>query len=394
VQGFVEWLFFHRDAMFRLLDKDGSGSLGPPELARALHLFHTHVSRDESQPLKDETGNMLVARKMLEHMYRHSTPDSPPSFLTMFEKVDTSGDGAISFLEMEKMMRAHLKIGTRKVSFEQLKAFYAAIDVDRSFSITKTEFHHFMLKMSAIVSKCFVTFPPPPQGMLTWDEAEPHDNIGRDYDFGEARAPWLIPKSYEEMVRLNRTWRVIGEFSSLSKHGVTLPPRPDDNKFPREPPLPTPYQALKTQIRKDVALKEKQENTMWNLSGPRYQITQMPLEEYHTGRNAAQAHGGTLFSYPTRLGGSRLRHHDPLRTPHGVPLGKHEQLFADQKAAAHGAEPLFMQTLPATTGVYDRLCNVTTTSKLFGKMAYADELRASSKSHSKRKGSAKGFVPL
>jgi Ca2+-binding EF-hand superfamily protein len=390
----VEWLFFYKDAMFKVLDKDGSGSLGPSELARALHMFHAHVAKDESQPLLDETPLMLVARKMLEHMYRHATATAPPSFVGMFDRVDTSGDGAASFLEMETMLRAHLKIGTRKVSYEQLKAFYHAIDVDGSGSIAKSEFVHFMMKLSAMVSKCFVTFPPPPQGMVTWDEAEPHDNVGRGFDWGEKRAAWRVPKSYDEMVRLNRTWRVIGQFSSLAHHGVTLPPPRDSTRLPTQPPLPAVYDALRSQIRKDVLLKERRENTAWDLSGPRYQVTRLPLEQYHTGRNAHEAHGGGLFSYPTRFGGSRLRHHEPLRTAHGVPLGVDEQRFADQKAAAHGAEPRFMATLPPSTGVYDRLCGVTTSSRLFGELAYADEIQRAKTAQGKRKGSAKGFVPL
>jgi hypothetical protein len=161
-----------------------------------------------------------------------------------------------------------------------------------------------------------------------------------------------------------------------------------------QPPLPAVYDALRSQIRKDVLLKERRENTAWDLSGPRYQVTRLPLEQYHTGRNAHEAHGGGLFSYPTRFGGSRLRHHEPLRTAHGVPLGVDEQRFADQKAAAHGAEPRFMATLPPSTGVYDRLCGVTTSSRLFGKMAYADEIQRAKTAQGKRKGSAKGFVPL
>jgi Ca2+-binding EF-hand superfamily protein len=65
-QGFVEWLFFHRNENFRKEDKDMSGSLEWEELTLALYHFHNHVKNGESLPLSQETDLMLVARNLIE----------------------------------------------------------------------------------------------------------------------------------------------------------------------------------------------------------------------------------------------------------------------------------------------------------------------------------------
>ena len=43
---------------YRFDDKDGSGSLEVPEMARALRMFHQHVRSGESQPLANATGEL------------------------------------------------------------------------------------------------------------------------------------------------------------------------------------------------------------------------------------------------------------------------------------------------------------------------------------------------
>ena len=394
-QGFVEWLFFYRSEMFKMMDVDGSGTLEPPEVAQALRMFHVHVKNEESQPLVGEDSLGLVARKMLEHMYRHANGRNVPSFRGLFRRVDDNGSGTLEFGEVEDMLRKYLRIPPRKLPLAALRAFYQAIDNDGNGYITESEFVHYMMKVTAVVSKGFVSFPPPPEGMASWGEAVPEagDNaLGMGFDWGQSRAPWLIPKTYEQMVALNRTWRVIGNFTSIQKNGVTMPPRFDPYKLPSKPPLPDIHTALRTQIQRDIIMKERRENTAWDLSGARHQITRRPLDKYHVGRNV---HHGDLLRVPTRYGGMRVRYHEPICTPHGKPMGTDEQLFADQKGDVHhGEAELFMDVMPPTTGVYDRLCNVTTTSRLFGKMAYADDVARARTANGKRKGSAPRFAPL
>ncbi len=78
----------------------------------------------------------------------------------------------------------------------------------------------------------------------------------------------------------------------------------------------------------------------------------------------------------------------------GVPIGVDEQRHADMRARGVIAEPLFMETLPAEMGVYDRLWNVTTSSALQNKMEFALDRARTAQLSGKRKGSAVGYIPL
>lgn len=390
-QGFTEWMFFYRSEMFKIFDKDGSGSLELPEMARALRMFHQHVRSGESQPLANETADETVARNMLEYMYKHAAVGQVPSFVELFDRVDVSRDGTLQFHEVERMIRKDLGIPKRKISKEGLKFFFSAIDRDGGGLVERDEFVRFMMAKSRTVSISFVHFPPPPEGKANWGDADPDDpGLGLGFDFGYHKPYWLVPKTYAEMAAEVRAGRRIGGFTSLKKNGVSLAPRKDPHALPTEPELPDIHTALATQISHLALLKEKRENTAWDLSGPRYQVTKKPLEEYHEGR--VLGHDG--FWCPTRLGGVRPRHHEPLRDAHGALLGRDEVIFHAQKGKSNCAEPLFMETLPPTFGVYDRLCNVTTTSRLMAKIAYSEDLKRAKSASGKRKGSKPGFAPL
>eukprot|EP00613_Pedinella_sp_CCMP2098_P020213 CAMPEP_0171686102 /NCGR_PEP_ID=MMETSP0991-20121206/2610_1 /TAXON_ID=483369 /ORGANISM="non described non described, Strain CCMP2098" /LENGTH=462 /DNA_ID=CAMNT_0012273809 /DNA_START=102 /DNA_END=1490 /DNA_ORIENTATION=+ len=369
-QGFVDWLLFHRNEMFKLEDKDNSGTLEVPELARALRHFHRHVKAGESQPLLGETDPMLVCRHILEHMYKTTEKGEHPSFGACFDQVDLSKDGVLSFNEIECMIRRELHIPTRKVSLEHLRNFFGEIDRNGGGTIERAEFMKFMAANTLKVGKCFVSFPPPPKGMTSWADTliPEHENVGAGFDFGQGRAPWMVQKTPSEMVAHCRSYRKIAGYTSFERGGTTLPPRPDLLALPKEPPLPDIDTALRNQIQRDVAMKERRENTSWDLNGPRYQLTSKMLESYHFARQFGAADG---FYVPTKYGGTRLKHVPPIMYK-GKPLSYDEAEFAEQRGRTM-QEPLWLATLPAETGVYDRLCNVTTTSRLLSKVAYADE---------------------
>ena len=176
----------------------------------------------------------------------------------------------------------------------------------------------------------------------------------------------------------------------MQRVGVKLPRQPDPNALPDKPPLPDIHTGLRRQIKRDARMKERRENTAWDMGGPRYQVTNKPLLDYHAGRLV----GSDGYVCPTRFGGVRVRHHEPLRDAHGFLLGEDERIFEKQRAKAMAPEPLWMETLPRDFGVYDRLCNVTTTSRLLGKIEFADDMRRAKTASGKRKGSTPGFVPL
>ena len=202
-QGFVEWLFFHRDEMFKHWDKDMSGSLEPPELARAIKFFHDHVKAGDSVPLEDEDASMTVARNMIEFMYKHAAPGNVPSFGELFDAVDITRDGTLEEREVEIMLRKRLQIPRAKISKAACQDFYRAIDRDGSGSIERAEFLRFMMKQAHAVSRAFVEFPPPPKGKGGWGGAgfaNPEDaSIAGGFDWGYQAPYWLIPKTYAEM---------------------------------------------------------------------------------------------------------------------------------------------------------------------------------------------------
>lgn len=390
-QGFVDWLLFHRNEMFKLEDKDNSGSLEVPELARAVRHFHRHVKQGDSQPLRQETDTMLVCRLMLEHMYKTTRNGDFPSLQKCFDKVDRTGDGVLSFNEVETMIREDLEIPTRKLNLQHLRGFFREVDKNGGGTIERDEFMKFMAKNILQVGKCFVSFPPPPQGMTSWADAAievpEHENLGAGFDFGEGRAPWMIKKTPSQMVAHCRSWHTVGGYTSFERGGTNLPPRPDPNALPKTPPLPDIHTALTNQIKRDVAMKERRENTAWDGSGPRFQLTSKMLESYHFARQFGAEDG---FYVPTKYGGTRLKHVPPIMYK-GKPLSYEEAEFAEQRAKTM-QEPLWLKTLEPDTGVYDRLCDVTTSSRLMSKVTYADErARTAPNNKSKQK---RGFVPL
>lgn len=390
-QGFVEWLLFHRNARFRLEDKDMSGTLDIDELARALRHFHNHIKTGELKPLADETEITFVARSMIENMYRSMEARNPPSFKALFESVDTSGNGLLELNEIEFMIRKVLRIPPKKISQQSIKTFFNTIDRDHNSSISKTKFVKFMMVMATKVSKSFVALPPPIHHFDSWEADGIEGGLGSGYAWPHQKPYWLIPLTTSEKIRYVRSWHTIGGFSSISHRGAMLHPKEENNKVPGYPPLPDIHTALAKQIKSDIDMKTRHENTSWDGLGPRYQCTEKVLETYHSGRIMGGKDG---FYCDTRFHGKRERHKPPILLK-GVPVSTDELRFMQQRnESSTAAEPLFMETLPPDIGVYDRLCNVTTTSRLYAKIAFADERAKTANFNGKRKGSKPGYKPL
>jgi len=379
-QGFVDWLFFHRNAMFKELDKDKSNSVEVPEVARALRSFHAHVLADDTTPLEKERDDQTVSRLIMEQMYKGASKDRPPSFAGTFAHADDSGNGLISFSELEDLVREELRIPLRKLSVEKLKGFFKAIDRDGSKRIKRDEFVRFMCKQAELVSKCFVSYPAP------------HPGLGEDgslYGGADAgRPPWMIPKTYDEMVKHCRTWHKIGGFSSVSTDGPTLPPKqPDLRALPDKPPLRDAHTVLSAELARGITFKERRENTAWDLSGPRYQITAKPLEAYHQGRVMGAKDG---YYLPTRWGGQRVRHSKPLLLK-GTPIGVDEARHAELQGKG-AEEPPWLETLPQDTNVYERLMSVPTAARIHTLQARKEDLAGRRASTAQNK--TRRYVPL
>mmetsp|Transcript_35904 Transcript_35904/g.42242 ORF Transcript_35904/g.42242 Transcript_35904/m.42242 type:complete len:537 (-) Transcript_35904:52-1662(-) len=396
-QGFVEWLLFHRNEMFKFEDKDMSGTLEKDELSRALRHFHLHVKNDELKPLADENEITFVARSMIENMYRTMLRNNPPSFAKLFETVDTSNSGTLEFQEVEFMIRKVLNIPSKKVSRVFLQEFFNTIDRNNNGTITQDEFCKFMMVMSNKVSKAFVAFPPPETGdggiggFDSWGNGNDGGILGSGYAWPKQKPYWLQPLTTEEKIKYCRSWHTIGGYTSISQRGAMLHPKEENNKIPGYPPLPDIHTALAKQIESDIEMKIKRENTSWDGTGPRYQCTKKVLENYHSGR---VLNGKDGFYCDTRFHGKRERHKPPILLK-GIPVSTDEARFMEQRnSSTNIEEPLFMETLPIDIGVYDRLCNVTTTSRLYAKIQFADDRAQHANFHGKRKGSKPGYKPL
>ena len=432
-QGFVEWLLFNRSAFFKSLDVDHSGTLQLDELARALQYFHVHIKRGESKPIECELDQELVARKMLEVMYRTATRYNPPSFKRLFEDVDTNSSGVLCFSEIDHMIRIVLGIPRSRLDRASLLNFYRAIDRDGNGTISLAEFKRFMMKMTMQVSGAFASIPAPPDGT----------------------PPWLRPKTYEELVQECRERKIIGGYSSIGREGPALPPRSSTRdqslsspfhfsthsseillggQSKTALPFPSPSTVLKRDLKRNITMKELHENTNFDHTGPRYQSTNKAIEAYHFGRVANHGYSvnGRLWRFiqdekknttwqciqdstdasddfsltgdndgfycPTRWGGKRVRHGKPLLLKDGQPMNADEALFIEQRGATKTAlrQPLFLRTLAETKigeTVFDRLSEVSTASQIMSKQYFAEDCDALARARRPRR-TMKKFAPL
>ena len=239
-EGFAEWLTANRAKWFKEHDTDNSSTLDARELARALKTFHLHVASSDSQPLGEEgsaePSTHLVARKMMEVLYKEATRYSPPSWKRLFAQIDRNSDGVVDFLEVEQMIRKDLLIPTSKVSLNAIRDFFAAIDRNKDGRIELSEFVRFMERMAREVSQSFASVNTP-------EDPTP---------------PWLRPKSYEDLVAECRSRRIIGGFTSISKEGPLLPMRPEALQARQRGPtlsFPSATTVLHRDLRRNAEMK-------------------------------------------------------------------------------------------------------------------------------------------
>jgi hypothetical protein len=326
-------------------------------------------------------------------MYRSLETNKTPSFKSLFEMVDTSENNMLEFSEVEHMIRKVLKISPKKMSHYSIQVFFKTIDRDGDLKISRDEFVKFMMHMAMNVSKAFVSFPPPHDSIFAGGGSMNDANsLGSEFAPLHTKPYWLVPLTYEEKVKYCHDWHTIGGYSCISRRGAMLKPREEDAKLPDSPPLPDIHTTLAKQIQFQIEMKQKRENTAWDMSGPRYQCTKHVLENYHAARVIGGKDG---FYCETRFHGLRAKHRPPMLLK-GEPISYDERRFMEQRANSSSIEePLFMDTLSSTTNVYDRLCNVTTTSKLHNKIAFAQDRAATAEFNGKRKGSSKNrYRPL
>lgn len=333
-------------------------------------------------------------------MYRSLETNKTPSFRGLFEMTDTSENNTLEFHEVEHMIRKILKINSKKMSYHSIQIFFNTIDRDNDKKISREEFVKFMMHMSMNVSKAFVSFPPPQLGNYDSLYASMNGDVGSETNSQFApdanmKPYWLIPLTHEEKVKYCHDWHMIGGYTSISQRGAMLKPHehlPNNVNKPSSLPLPDIQTTLNKQIKLAIEMKQKRENTAWNMDGPRYQCTKKVLENYHAARVIGGKDG---FYVETRFHGLRAKHRPPVLLK-GKPISIDEMKFMESRNNSTSIEePLFMSTLPKETGVYDRLCNVTTTSKLHQKIAFAEDRARTADFNGKRKGSSKNrYRPL
>merc|ERR1719375_366586 len=66
------------------------------------------------------------------------------SWYKIFCHMDDDGSGKVNYYEFEDMIRNELKVSTSRLSEEQLRSVWRALDEDSSGLITSGEFGHFM----------------------------------------------------------------------------------------------------------------------------------------------------------------------------------------------------------------------------------------------------------
>merc|ERR1712232_88482 len=108
--------------------------------------LHRNILNDESARVATDVECQQIALLLNQRMVDIIPDPQARSWYKLFIHMDDDLSGKITFHELEDMIRNELRVSKDKLTNEQLKALWLALDEDKSGLITSGEFGHFMRK--------------------------------------------------------------------------------------------------------------------------------------------------------------------------------------------------------------------------------------------------------
>ncbi|KAK7103641.1 calmodulin-like [Littorina saxatilis] len=130
-------------AVFKVFDKDGSGSISAEELEAVLKAQGVQLSADQAKDLikkYDKNGDGDVDFDEFTQLITESEVARAARFAMVFKTLDTDGDGNVSAAEL----RAALQNRGQDITSDQIQAMLNTADTDGNGQLSFEEFLKFV----------------------------------------------------------------------------------------------------------------------------------------------------------------------------------------------------------------------------------------------------------